>query len=60
MDTVKRIIYLEAAYTEIKSAHSQDHKKGRTLNTRLGEQFGTLDVNCVRCSPKCALFASPK
>ncbi len=31
IDTVKRIIYIEAAYTEIKRAHGQDHTKGRTL-----------------------------
>ncbi len=31
MDTVKRIIYFEAAYTEIKRAHGQDYIKGRTL-----------------------------
>jgi hypothetical protein len=39
MDTVKRIIYFEAAYTEIKRAHGQDHTKGRTLYAHLGEQF---------------------
>jgi hypothetical protein len=37
MDTVKRIIYFEAVYTEIKRAHSQDHTKGR-----LGEQFENI------------------
>ncbi len=42
MDTVKRIIYFEAAYTEIKRAHSQDHTKGRTLYARLGEQFENI------------------
>jgi hypothetical protein len=28
MYTVKRMIYIEAAYTEIKRAHGQDHTKG--------------------------------
>jgi hypothetical protein len=42
MDTVKRIIYFEAAYTEIKRAHGQDHTKGRTLYARLGEQFENI------------------
>ncbi len=39
MDTVEKIIYYEAAYTEIKRAHSQDHTKGCTLYAHLGEQF---------------------
>jgi hypothetical protein len=38
MDTVKRIIYFEVAYTEIKRAHGQDHTKRRTLFACLGEQ----------------------
>jgi hypothetical protein len=42
MDTVKRIVYFEAAYTEIKRAHGQDHTKGRTLYARLGEQFENI------------------
>jgi hypothetical protein len=42
MDTVKRIIYFEVAYTEIKRAHGQDHTKGRTLYARLGEQFKNI------------------
>jgi hypothetical protein len=50
MDTVKRIIYFEAAYTEIKRARNQDHTKGRTLYAhkvrrlyaRLGEQFENI------------------
>jgi hypothetical protein len=42
MDTVKRIIYFEAAYTEIKRAHSQDHTKGHTLYACLGEQFENI------------------
>ncbi len=39
MDTVKRIEYFEAAFTEIKRPHGQDHTKGRMLYARLGEQF---------------------
>jgi hypothetical protein len=42
MDTVKRIFYFEAAYTEIKRAHCQDHTKGCTLYARLGEQFENI------------------
>ncbi len=42
MDTVKRIMYFEAAYTEIKRAHSQDHTKGHTLYACLGEQFENI------------------
>ncbi len=42
MDTVKRIIYFEAAYTEIKRAHSQDYTKGCTLYAPLGEQFENI------------------
>jgi hypothetical protein len=38
MDTVNRIIYFEAAYTEIKRAHGQDHTKGCTLYACLGGQ----------------------
>jgi hypothetical protein len=42
MDTVKRIIYFEATYTERKRAHGQDHTKGRTLYACLGEQFKNI------------------
>ncbi len=42
MDTVKRIIYFEAAYTEIMRAHGQDHTKGWTLDAHLGEQFENI------------------
>jgi hypothetical protein len=42
MDTIKRIIYFEVAYTEIKRAHGQDHTKGRTLYARLREQFENI------------------
>jgi hypothetical protein len=47
MDTVKRIIYYEVAYTEIKRAHGQDHRKGRTLYAHLGEQFE--NIGCELC-----------
>jgi hypothetical protein len=47
MDTVKRIIYFEAAYTKIKRAHGQDHTKGCTLYARLGEQFE--NIGCKLC-----------
>jgi hypothetical protein len=42
MDKVKRIIYFEVAYTEIKRAHGQDHRKGHTLYARLEEQFENI------------------
>jgi hypothetical protein len=47
MNTVKRIIYFEVAYTEIKRAHGQDHTKGRTLYPHLGEQFE--NIGCELC-----------
>jgi hypothetical protein len=47
IDTVKRIIYFEAAYTEIKRAHGQDHTKGCTLYACLGEQFE--NIGCELC-----------
>jgi hypothetical protein len=42
MNTVKRIVYFEAAYTEIKRAHCQDLTKGCMLYARLGEQFENI------------------
>jgi hypothetical protein len=42
METVKRITYFEAVYTEIKRAHGQDHMEGRTLYDCLGEQFKNI------------------
>ncbi len=47
MDTVKKIIYFEAAYTEIKRAHGQDHTKGWTLYAGLGERF--KNIGCKLC-----------
>jgi hypothetical protein len=47
MDAVKRVIYFEAAYTEIKRAHGQDHTQGQTFYAPLGEQFG--NVGCELC-----------
>jgi hypothetical protein len=47
MDTVKRIIYFEAACTEIKRAHSQDHTKGCTIYARIREQF--KNIRCELC-----------
>jgi hypothetical protein len=47
IDTVKMIIYFEAAYTEIKRAHSQDHTKGHRLYACLGEQFE--NIGCKLC-----------
>jgi hypothetical protein len=50
MDTVKRIIYFEAAYTEMKRAHGQDNTKLRTLYALyacLGEQF--KNIGCELC-----------
>ncbi len=47
MDTVKRIIYIEATYTENKRAHSQDHTKGCKSYACLGEQFE--NIGCELC-----------
>jgi hypothetical protein len=47
MDTVKMIIYFEAAYNKIKRAQGQDHTKGRTLYACLGEQFE--NIGCELC-----------
>jgi hypothetical protein len=47
MDTVKRITYFEAAYNEIKRAHSHDHTKGHTLYALLGEHFENIE--CELC-----------
>jgi hypothetical protein len=51
MDTVKRIIYFEAAYTEIKRAHGQDHTKGHTLYACLGEQFEIIGHELCKMFP---------
>jgi hypothetical protein len=37
MNTVKRKILFDSAYTENKMAHGQDHTKGRRLYAHLGE-----------------------
>ncbi len=42
MDTGKRITYFEAAYSDIKRAHGQDHTKGCTLYACLGEYFENI------------------
>ncbi len=42
MDTVKRIIYFDVAYTIIKRAHGQDHTKGWKSYARLGDQFKNI------------------
>ncbi len=56
MDTEKRIIYFEAAYTEIKRAHGQDHTKGRTLYACLGEQFENIGCKlCKMFTDKCPI-----
>jgi hypothetical protein len=46
MDTVKRIICFEVAYTEIKRAHGQDHTKGHTLYIRNSTMSLTTLVLC--------------
>ncbi len=43
METVKRLTYFEAAYSDIKRAHGQDHMKGRMLHAYLGKQFENID-----------------
>ncbi len=60
MDTVKRIIYFEAAYTEIKRAYSQDHTKGRTLYACLGEQFENIGHElCKMFTGMCPICITP-
>jgi hypothetical protein len=42
LETVKKLTYFEAAYSEIKRAHGQDHMKERTLYAPLGKQFENI------------------
>ena len=60
MDTVKRIIYFEVAYTEIKRAHSQDHTKECTLYAHLGEQFENIGRELCKMFTNMCSIASPK
>jgi hypothetical protein len=47
VETVRRLTYFEAAYTEMKRAHSQDHTKGRTLLAHLKKHVE--NIGCQRC-----------
>jgi hypothetical protein len=53
MEPVKRLTYFEAAYSDIKRAHGQEHTKGCTLYACLGKHFEKIG-----CQP-CKLFTNP-
>ncbi len=42
VETVKRPTYFEAAYSDIKRAHRQEHTKGRMLHARLNKHVDTI------------------
>jgi hypothetical protein len=42
METVKRLTYFEAAYSDIKRAHRQEHTKGCMLHARLNKHFDNI------------------
>ncbi len=52
METVRRLMYFEAAYSEIWRAHSPEHAKGCTLPARLNKH-----VENIGCQP-CKLFTN--
>ncbi len=52
MKTVKRLTYFEAAYSDIKRDHRQEHTKGRTLYAHLNKHFDK-----IRCQ-LCKLFTN--
>ncbi len=47
VETVKRLTYFEAAYSDIKRAHGQEHTKGHTLYACLNKHFD--DIGCQPC-----------
>jgi hypothetical protein len=42
VETVKRITYFEAAYSDIKRAHKQEHTKGLTLHAHPNKHFDNI------------------
>jgi hypothetical protein len=52
VETVKRLTYFEAAYSDIKRAHGQEHTKGLTLYACLNKHFDNIG-----CQP-CKLFTN--
>jgi hypothetical protein len=48
VETVKRLIYFEAAYSDIKRAHGQEHTKGRTLHACLNKHY----FDSIGCQPR--------
>ncbi len=42
METVRRLTYFEAAYSEIWRAHNLEHAKGRTLSARLNKHVDNI------------------
>ncbi len=45
VETVRRLMYFEAAYSEIWRAHSPEHAKGRTLSARLNKHCWKKGTN---------------
>ncbi len=58
VETVRRIIYFEAAYSEIKRAHGPEHTKRCTLSACLNKHVENIGANCVRYSPTHAQFVA--
>ncbi len=56
METVRRLTYFEAAYTEIWRAHGQSMQRGAHYLLVLTNMLRTLDTNCVSYSPTHAQF----
>jgi hypothetical protein len=52
VETRKRLTYFEAAYSDIKRAHGQEHTKGRMLYACLNKHFDNIG-----CQP-CKLFTN--
>jgi hypothetical protein len=52
VETVRRLTYFEAAYSEIWRAHGPEHAKGCTLSARLNKH-----VENIGCQP-CKLFTN--
>jgi hypothetical protein len=52
VETVRRLRYFEAAYSEIKRAHSPEHMKGRIISACLNKH-----VENIRLQP-CKLFTN--
>ncbi len=51
VETVRRLRYFEATYSEIWRSHSPEHAKGCTLSASLNKHVENIDSNCVSYSP---------